>query len=35
MTSSGGMHILLLTADPLLISGFSDESRALVSRRNP
>ncbi len=29
MTSSGGMHILLLTADPLLASAFTDESREI------
>jgi DNA-binding response OmpR family regulator len=29
MTSSGGMHILLLTTDPLLISAFTDESREI------
>jgi len=29
MTSSGGMNILLLTADPLLSSTFTDESREI------
>ena len=29
MTSSGEMHILLLTADPLLTSAFTDESREI------
>ncbi len=29
MTSSGGMNILLLTADPLLSSAFTDESREI------
>jgi DNA-binding response OmpR family regulator len=29
MTSSEGMHILLLTADPLLTTAFTDESREI------
>src|SRR5258708_22490468 len=29
MTSPGGMNILLLTADPLLVRAFSDESREI------
>jgi DNA-binding response OmpR family regulator len=29
MTSPGGMHILLLTADPLLVTAFTDESREI------
>jgi hypothetical protein len=29
MTNSGGMHILLLTADPLLTSAFTDESKEI------
>jgi DNA-binding response OmpR family regulator len=29
MTSSGGMHILIWTADPLLTSAFTDESKEI------